>query len=508
MSAILALLPILLIVALMIGLQWSAAKAGIAGLAVALPVALFAFDYQGPAAAPNLPTALLGLFAEAGFTAATILWIVFPALWIHELQLRTEATETIRRSLTRLSVDPRLTALLIAWFFALFAEGAAGFGTPVALAAPILVGLGFPPVQAVSLALVGHAVGVSFGAVGTPVIAQLELADLTPTALAGATGLLHAVLGWTMALSVHRIVLRTEHEANGNGTAGWPWPLMAAASFLVPYGIIAWLVGPELPTLGGALLGGAAFAWLVHRREEAGGEKHEDLPGTRGIVMAALPYLVLLALIVTTRLIPPLQTFLEGITIEWALFDDGFSGSFRPLYHPGTMLFLGLLVGALARGDTAADLAATAKAAARRLPSVIAALLAMLTIARLMVHAELIEALAEGAAATTGAAWPFFAPATGALGTFVTGSATASNILLTDFQLATASALALPALWMAAAQGFGAAVGNIICPHNIVAGNATVGLAGKEGPVLRQMLGPALLYAALGGVLVTLIVYL
>jgi lactate permease len=321
---LLALLPILLIVALMIGLQWSAAKAGLAGLAVALPVALFAFDYQGPDAAPNLPTALLGLFAEAGFTAATILWIVFPALWIHELQLRTEATETIRKSLTGLSVDPRLTALLIAWFFALFAEGAAGFGTPVALAAPILVGLGFPPVQAVSLALVGHAVGVSFGAVGTPVIAQLELADLTPTALAGATGLLHAVLGWTMALSVHRIVLRTEHETNANGTAGWAWPLMAAASFLVPYGVIAWLVGPELPTLGGALLGGAAFAWLVHRREEAGGEKHDDLPETRAVVMAALPYLVLLALIVTTRLIPPLQTFLEDITIEWALFDDGF----------------------------------------------------------------------------------------------------------------------------------------------------------------------------------------
>jgi lactate permease len=515
MTALLALLPILLIVALMIGLSWSAAKAGVAGLIVALPIALLAFDYRGPEAAPNLPLALLGLFAEAGFTAATILWIVFPALWIHELQLKTEATETIRKSLSRLSVDPRLTALLIAWFFALFAEGAAGFGTPVALAAPILVGLGFPPIQAVSLALVGHAVGVSFGAVGTPVMAQLATSDLGPTALAGATALLHAGLGWTMALMLHRIVVQGE-AGNGAavGTAGWPWPMLAALTFLAPYALIAWLIGPELPTLGGALLGGAAFAWLVHRREEAGGEHHDDLPDGRRIVMAALPYLVLLALIVVTRLIPPLQTLLSEIKVGWQLFDggspgdDGFRGSFQPLYHPGTMLFLGLVIGGLVRRDSFGDFAATAKAAASRLPAVIIALLAMLTIARLMVHAGLIEALAEAAAATTGAAWPLFAPATGALGTFVTGSATASNILLTDFQLATASALALPALWMAAAQGFGAAVGNIICPHNIVAGNATVGLAGKEGPVLRLMLGPALLYAALGGVLVALLVYL
>ncbi len=508
MTALLALLPILLIVALMIGLSWSAARAGIAGLVVALPVALFAFDYRGPEAAPNLPLALLGLFAEAGFTAATILWIVFPALWIHELQLRTEATETIRKSLTRLSVDPRLTALLIAWFFALFAEGAAGFGTPVALAAPILVGLGFPPIQAVSLALVGHAVGVSFGAVGTPVMAQLATSDLTPTALAGATALLHAVLGWTMALTLHRIVVKGENGNAAAATAGWPWPLLASVTFLLPYALIAWAIGPELPTLGAALLGGAAFAWFVHRREEAVGEHHDDLPDARRIVMAALPYLVLLALIVVTRLIPPLQELLSEIRLAWSLFDDGFSGSFQPLYHPGTMLFSGLLIGGMVRRDSLGDFAATAKAAAGRLPAVIIALLAMLTIARLMVHAGLIEALAEAAAATTGVAWPLFAPATGALGTFVTGSATASNILLTDFQLATASALALPALWMAAAQGFGAAVGNIICPHNIVAGNATVGLAGREGPVLRLMLGPALLYAALGGVLVALIVYI
>jgi lactate permease len=118
-----------------------------------------------------------------------------------------------------------------------------------------------------------------------------------------------------------------------------------------------------------------------------------------------------------------------------------------------------------------------------------------------MVHSGMIAALAQAAAALAGNGWPVFAAATGALGTFVTGSATASNILLTDFQLATAAALSLPVLPLLAAQGFGAAIGNIICPHNIVAGGATVGLAGREGEVLRRTLPAAALVVALGGAL-------
>ncbi len=499
MTAFLALLPILAIVVLMVALHWPAARAGLVGLVVALPVALFVFDWQGPAAAPGLAAALAGLGGEAGFTALTILWIVFPALWIHEFQLANGATETIREALGRLTSDPRLVALLVGWFFALFAEGAAGFGTPVALAAPILVGLGMAPIQAVSLALVGHAVGVSFGAVGTPVMAQLAVTELAPRSLAGATALLHAALGWTMALALYR--LQVAETPTG---AGWSWPLLAAFSFLLPYVAIAWLVGPELPTLGAALLGGGFFAWQVRRREKRAVQGEPALPA-RELVLAGLPYLVLLVLILATRLIGPLKTALSGIEIHWTLFDGGYGGQFAPLYHPGTMLLLGLLTAAIVRRSSFAELAATAGQAAARLPQVALALLAMLTLARLMVHSGMIERLAEAAAGLTGQAWPLLAPATGALGTFVTGSATASNILLTDFQTATAGALGLSSLWLVAAQGFGAAVGNIICPHNIVAGNATVGLTGKEGPVLRRMLGPALLYAGLGGVLVAAI---
>lgn len=502
MAALAALLPILAILGLMLGARWAAGPAGLVGLLVALPVALLVFGWQGPEGAGGVAPALLGVAAEAGFSALTILWIVFPALLLHEAQMASGGTATLRGALSRLSDDPRLVALLVAWFFALFAEGAAGFGTPVALAAPILVALGFSPARAVALALIGHAVGVSFGAVGTPVAAQVAATGVDALALSGATAGLHAALGWTMALFVYRIAA-AEGGRMGSGQAGVLWPLGAAVAFLAPATAIAVFVGPELPTLGGALVGAVAFALALRMR---GGSKDAEGPSGREVLGAAMPYLLLLALILGTRLVPPLREALQGIKLEWSLF-GAFEGSVQPLYHPGTLLLLGLLLAAWLRGTSWQVLREAAGQASARLPGVLLALLAMLALARLMVHAGLVEALAQGAAGALGGAWPALAPSAGALGTFVTGSATASNILLTEFQRATAEALDMPILPLLAAQGLGAAIGNIICPHNIVAGAATVGLVGRQtSDVLRQTLPAALLYAALAGALVLALV--
>ncbi|MEM9591773.1 MAG: L-lactate permease, partial [Pseudomonadota bacterium] len=216
------------------------------------------------------------------------------------------------------------------------------------------------------------------------------------------------------------------------------------------------------------------------------------------------PYLVILILVLLTRLVPPIQRGLSMIALNWSF--DGYSGSFQPLYHPGTILFVGLVVAAIARGQ--AGMLPTALAAAlRRLLPVAAALLVMLALSRLMVHAGMIASLAA-AAASVGPAWPVIAPFVGVLGTFITGSATASNILFTDLQLSTAKGLALPVHLMIAAQGFGAAIGNIVAPHNIIAGSATVGLAGREGEVLARTLAPCLLYAGLGATTVFVGIYL
>ena len=495
MAAVWAAVPILVVLGLMIGLDWPAARAGAVGALVALAVAAVAFDFGGADDPFGVSTGIAGVLTEAAFIAATIAGIIGPALGIHHLQERTGATTRLRAALAQLHPDPRVGALVIAWFFSLFLEGAAGFGTPVALAAPFLVAAGFAPVAAVSAALVGHAVGVSFGAVGTPVAAQLAIVDLTGLELSRATAIYHLALGWVLMVALLRIIGRAYQ---GEGPP-WRWGALAAVAFFVPFGAIALFVGPELPTLGGALIGVITFAVAARAgaADDAGaGEVGDD---ELSVLRAASPYLVLVALVLATRLVPGLRDQLERVEIAWST-DGGFEGSVRPLVHPAVMLSLAFVAGAVLQRTSWPTVRSAFWTATTRLGPVVVALVAMITIARTMSYAGMTAELAE-AGASTGWAWPFVAPAVGALGTFVTGSATASNVLFTELQEATAESAGLDTTTLLGAQGFGAAVGNIVCPHNIVAAVATVGLTGQEGVVLRRTFPVAIVYVALGGVL-------
>lgn len=490
MTALAAALPLILVLGAMGLFHLSAAFAGALGLITALVITLLVFAPLPGGAGLTLT----GAGAEALMSTATILWIVLPALMLFEFQDRTGALARFRDALTGLTSNRRVQALLIAWFFGLFMEGAAGFGTPVALAAPLLAGLGYPPVRAVILALLGHAAGVSFGAVGTPTLAQISLTGLSGPELAGTVAVIQALISPLLLLATVRLA--------GDGPlsrADLGWSALAWVSFVVPSVALAALTGPELPSLGGALIGLSVFALILLRRE--GG----TVPDLRALTADLAPYGAILALVLLTRLVSPLQETLSTLAWSWSLADR-FAGSFAPLYHPGTLLVAGLGLAALAtqRQDT---LAPALRAALVRLLPVALALLAMLSLSRVMVHGGLIAALAESAA-TTGALWPLLAPLIGVLGTFVTGSATASNILFTEFQTDVAASLAAPPLLFAAAQGFGSAIGNIVAPHNIIAGSATVGLVGREGAVLAKTFWICAAGSLGGGALVLLAVSL
>lgn len=509
-DAFIAALPILAILVLMLIFKWSAAQAGLTGLILALMLAWTVFGYgAGREVEVGVAAATMGALAEAVFTAVTILWIIIPALCIHHLQLRTGAIEVLRQSLGSLSADPRITVILVAWFFALFIEGAAGFGTTIALAAPFLVSVGFRPVEAVTLVLIGHSVGVSFGAVGTPIVPQVEMTGLSGTALAQATGLYHTLLGWVMLCIVIVIATRSLPNQPTESRTVWGWTLLAAVLFLLPFFLISRFVGPELPTLGGALLGGVAFVAILSRVHGYRPSKNTAIDQSAATPMslpsAAMPYLALIGLVLVTRLIPPVQQALLDVSWQWSL-SGGFGGSFKPWYHPGTLLLTAFLFSAFWQRASLEQIGGALIQAVRQVAPVTIALVAMLGLSRVMVHAGMIDRLAQAAAELAGDAWPLFAPFVGVLGTFVTGSATASNILFTDFQQATAVNLELPVLLIVAAQGFGAAVGNIICPHNIIAGCATVGLTGQEGAVLRKTLLACMIYVLLGGALLLLLV--
>lgn len=499
---VLAATPVLAVLVLMLGLRWSAVRAGATVAGGTLVIAVVAFDFGGAEDPYSWIGGSGGVVAESAFIALTIVAIIGPALGIHHLQRRSGATDRLQSALATLTPDPRIAGLLIAWFFSLFLEGAAGFGTPVALAAPFLVAAGFRPLTAVTAALVGHATGVSFGAVGTPIAAQATISGLTGSELAGATANFHLGLGWFLIAVMVLIIGRSDRAA---GTP-WLWGALAAVAFFVPYGLIAHLVGPELPTLGGALVGSALFIGALklknrhHRAAEVPTPPWDPVQAggaSMGLAQAASPYLVLVGLVFVTRLVPPIDDALSSVVVDWHLA-GGFEGSVRPLQHPGTLLTIAFLSGALIQRVSSGDVKAAVATATGQLVTVLAALVAMVVIARSMSHAGMTTELASSASDTAGW-WPLLSPSVGALGTFVTGSATSSNILFTELQQSTAVESGLDVSTMMGAQGFGAAIGNIVCPHNIVAAAATVGLVGSEGVILRRTLPVVAACLALAG---------
>ncbi len=448
MAAGLAALPLLAVLLGMTALGWSAALAGGAGLLIATGLVVAGLS---PASLPGGTLAGAGgTLAEALFSTLTILWIILPALILFEFQNRTGAIGRIRAALGGLTEDARVQVILIAWFFGLFIEGAAGFGTPVALSAPLLVGMGHAPARAVVLALLGHASGVTFGAVGTPTLTQIEISGLAPTSLAGTVAVLNVLPGLLLLLATVRLAAPGPIRGSDYG-----WSALAAVSFFVPSILLAAFVGPEVPSLAGALIGAVVFVLILRRK---GGRSSV----ASGLLADLAPYLMIVGLVLLTR---------AGLVAAGLL--TGRAGALAPSVHD----------------------------ALRRLVPVALALTVMLSLSRLMVHAGMIGELAT-TAALAGGFWPLVAPMVGVLGSFITGSATASNILFTDLQLSVARDLGLPDVLMTAAQGFGAAFGNVVAPHNIIAGCATVGLAGREGEILRGTALPALLAIGIGGALV------
>ena len=532
MLTLLAALPILAILLLMVVAKWSAALAGATAAFGAMVLALSAFGFGGEGDPFTAVEGVVGVLARAGWVALTVMAIIGPALGIHHLQQRTGATAALEAGLARITPDPRVAALLIVWFFCLLIEGAAGFGTPVALAAPFLVAAGFKPVTAVVAAMLGHASAVPFAALGTPTLAQLAIVDYSARELSWAVAPFMAVTGLVLAFMVARMV------GTLMPTVGPPWRWMAVAylAFFVPNLLMARFVGPELPSLVGAIGGAVIFValvrWVLARRAPAaalsasasptspaptaaspahpavasatsqlGG--HSPVPAM-SFLTASAPYLMLVALVLLTRLVPPVREATQAWEVGWELFGH-FTESVQPLYHPGLLLLIAFLGGALWQRAELRDVGRAFETATFQVVPVFVALVAMVTVAFTMSESGMTTQLALAAAAT-GALWPVLSPFVGALGTFMTGSATASNILFTEFQDQTALSAELDPVPLMGAQGAGAAIGNIICPHNVVAAAATVGLSGREGQVLTRALPVAAVCLVLIGAMAWIIV--
>ena len=548
--ALLAALPIFVIFLLMAVLRKPATVAMPVAFAVTLILALFIWN--------TYPNWVLAASLNGIVIAFKILLIVFGALTLLFTIRESGAIETIKQGFTSISPDKRVQAIIITWLFGSFLEGAAGFGTPAAITAPLLLSLGFPALAAVMVALIANTTAVSFGAVGTSTIigvgTSLDLPEVQAALAEQGIGwdvFIHQVGAWSalqhvapgIIVPVLMITMMTKffgkNRSFREGLAIWPFAVFAALSFLIPYTLVAVFLGPEFPSVIGGLIGiaivipAARAGFLVPKErwefpEPAKWEKNwmgniSADPADTGkkqmsMVKAWVPYALIGLLLVVTRIRNlPLNTWLMSVRAEATqVFGSGVSIDFDPLYNPGILPFMLIaLVAAVIYGMNRKQVSLAWREAVQRIKGPAIALVFAVPMVRLMMQsgnnpdefAGMPLAMAQFMAGMVQGAWPFVAPFVGALGSFIAGSNTVSNMLFGLFQYSMAEQTGLPALIIVSLQNVGGAIGNVIAVHNIIAACATVGLVGMEGVLLKRNLIPVLIMAAIAGIVGVLLSY-
>lgn len=544
--ALCAFLPILTALILMVSFKWPATRA--------MPFA-WLVSVICSALVWKMDLGLILASTLQGFGQAfTVLLIVFGAILILYTMTESGGIETINHGFHGLTTDRRIQTIIIAFVFAAFLEGAAGFGTPAAIAAPLLLGLGFPPMAAVVVALILNSVPVTFGAAGTPIwfglknlTAKVEVAiagsdvDVGFDSMAGFNQLigqwsavLHTVMAYLLPLFVVCFLTRFfgAQRSWKEGLGVWKFSLLASTLFVIPYLISAFAFGVEFPAVIGGLIGLALVVFMTRKKLFVPDEPWDFGPKTSwepewtGDIAAAdsisftprmsqfrawLPYVLIGLILVLTRIkLFPFQALVTSmeLSIENILGQTRVDYSLQPLYNPGVIPFI--LVSILTVFIHAMRPRQIGKAwftALTRMKNPTIALLfavALVQIFKNSAHnpadlASMPLVMAQAVAEAAGASWPFFAPFVGALGSFITGSNTVSDLLFADFQYGIATTLDLPRQIIVALQAVGGAMGNMVCIHNIVAASATVGLFGVEGLILKRTVLPLCLYGIVVG---------
>ncbi|MGP9802572.1 L-lactate permease [Rheinheimera sp. NSM] len=510
LQLITALMPLLSVFSLLVLLRMPARRAMPLSLVCTALLAFFVWQM------PLLQ--LSAAIAEGLVIALTILWIVFGAILLLKVLQQTGAIDSIKQGFSRISSDKRVQLIIIAWLFGSFLEGAAGFGTPAAIAAPLLVALGFSPLAAVVLALIADSSAVSFGAVGTPVLVGLAqgVPGITPAELQQVA--VQAISIDIMVASVLPLLMCVLYCRFFSATSGWragfamaPFALLSGLAFTLPAYGVAVLLGPEFPSVLGALIGLALVCTMAKRGillpapfEPAAVPAVSFNQAGPGLLRAWLPYIIVALLLVLSR-VPqlPFKAALQSVSVSWPdIFGSAISVSVMPLYLPGSLFVLTALIALLLQGGSAQQLkTAVRQSSAMLWPSFIA-LAAAVPMVRIFLHSDVNDAglaamplaLAEQAAEHLSTMWLLMAPLVGALGSFIAGSATFSNLMFGSFQQAMAQDAALEESLVLALQMLGANAGNMICVVNVVAAASVVGLNGREGEIIRYTLVPMLYY--------------
>jgi lactate permease len=497
MELLLAITPLILLVVLLIFLRRSAA--------FSMPItwaasALIAISYWQMQEVLVLAGMVKGLFV-----AIDIVFIVFGALVLLETLECTKCIKGIRVSLGRLSKDHRVQAILVAWCFGAFIEGAAGFGAAPALAAPLLVGLGFGALPAIVISLIANSVPVSFGAIGVPL--TIGIASVTSENLAAIgtiTAGIHGIIGTLIPLLISCFTSKYVNKKSFfKGFEIWQFALFSGLSFTIPLVAFSILLPPEFPSFLGGLVSlfvtayAARKGWFLKKSSRA-----------KIKIWPFAPYLIAGLILAISRL-PFAKRALGYFEFEYTqIFGTEVSASITPLLNPGLIFLLVALLTILYLDRNAkrfvTSIQETSKAALKVF--IVLGFAASLVQVYLLSATNLsglpsMPAVVAHGLALSGGLYPLLSPLLGLLGGFITGSNTVSNLLFGPFQIESALTLGLSSTLILALQNVGGAIGNMISPQNIIAASATVGYHGGEGEVMRKTILPALGYALLAGII-------
>jgi len=530
LSTTLAALPVVVLLGAIAVLKIRIHLAALTGLFVALALALFV--YAMPAR-----TALATTAYGAAYGLFPIGWIVLNLIFLHTLTVKSGLFDVLRQSLATLAPDPRVQVILIAFSFGAFFEGAAGFGTPVAVTAAILMQLGFKPLQAAGLSLIANTAPVAFGALGTPIIALSKVTGFTEVELSRMVG--RQLPFFSVIVPFWVVWAMAGFRAMA---AVWPVALTAGVSFAVPQFLISNYHGPWLVDIVAAVCSIGATVLLLRfwqPRNTAEAQKGMKPPTAMAgatseiarqrdprLFQAWLPWILLSALVfawgapvvkqtldrisapaikvaglhhvvVRTPPIVPEPTAEKPTPPEEAIFKLNW------LSATGTGILIAAILSGLIMGFSLRDLLRTYAETLVRVRFSLITIAAMLALGYVTRYSGA-DATLGLALAQTGGLYPFFGTMLGWLGVALTGSDTASNVLFGSLQKITAEQTGLSPVLMAAANSSGGVMGKMVDAQSIVVASTATNWYGHEGSILRYVFFHSLVLAALVGLLVSL----
>jgi lactate permease len=429
--------------------------------------------------------------------------VIVAAIFTYNLALHTKSMDTIKNMLSGISTDRRIQVLILAWGFGGFLEAVAGYGTAVAIPASILAALGFDPIFAAVICLIANTVPTAFGAIGTPVVSLAKVAHLDVNVLSYQVGL---QLGFFIVILPLILVMMTTKSFKGlKGVFGIT--IASGLAFAIPEVLAAKFMGPALPALLGSVCSMAVTIILAKTFYKENKSIENKVVSFKQGVLAWLPYILVFAFVmISSNLFPAINHALAKIDSKVLIYTGKGAApyDFQWIGTPGTMILIATIIGGLIQGAKIKDIIIVFGKTCKQLTKSTITVVAIVAMAKIMDYSGMIKSIAQVLVQATGRFYPIIAPMIGAIGTFVTGSDTSSNVLFGRLQTEVAATIHVNPIWLAAANTSGATAGKMISPQSIAIATAATGLAGSEGKILSKTLKFCIVYVLFLGIIVFL----